>query len=317
MTVCLPIRFSEQSTLSADELDAVKALAASCKARDGFDPCLEFDTHLNVVKDIQAWRLAWAVCADGSAVHTDPASPENASGCSRILAGAASFFAPGTAEAEISACVSPVFRHQGIFGSLYTSLAVPLKACGFPSIVLVAEAAAPLGAAIATRLGASISRSEYLMRLPSDRLVKAPGPNTVRLLPVTADAVDSMVSMAVETFGETETDVRSFTLNALADPARELFLARDDAGPVGTVALARDAEGYMIHGLGVLPGYRGRGIGGRILDCSIAVLAGRGASSVRLEVDSGNETARSLYLSRGFVDSSRVDYWQIPLDSGK
>jgi GNAT superfamily N-acetyltransferase len=315
MTVCLPIRFIEKSELSPDELEAVNALAANCKVKDGFDPCLEFDTHLNVVPEIAAWRLAWAECAAGPGLcSASPSSGTSAAG-SGILAGAASFFAPGTAEAEISACVSPVFRHQGIFGNLYTSLVAPLKAHGFPSIVLVAEAAAPLGASIAAHLGAHLSRSEYLMHLPADRIVRKAGPAAVRLIPVTADSIDVMVRISVEVFGENESDAGSFILNALQDPAREMFMARNNVGPVGTVALAREGEGYMIHGLGVLPDHRGHGLGGRILDCAISVLAGRNAESVRLEVDSSNEAARYLYLSRGFIDVSRIDYWQIPQES--
>jgi ribosomal protein S18 acetylase RimI-like enzyme len=315
MTVCLPIRFSERSELSPEETSAVKALAAACKAADCFDPCLNFDTNLNVVPGIPAWRLAWAESAAGPRLCSGPPGLEVEASGKGILAGAASFFAPGTAEAEISACVSPVFRHQGIFSSLFNGLAAPLKAHGFPSIVLVAESAAPLGAAIAAHLGACLSRSEYQMRLEPEQIVKRTGTSGVRLIPVTTDTVDTMVRLSTECFGETEDDARSFTLNMLQDPSREMFVARNDSGPVGTVALARDAEGYMIHGLGVLPGSRRQGLGGAILDCAISVLAGRAARSVRLEVDSDNETARSLYLSRGFVDSSRVDYWQIPMES--
>ena len=313
MTVCLPIRFNERDILSPDELEAVKALAATCKAKDGFDPCLNFDTGLNVVPGMPAWRLAWAESASGPGICSYPPESERAATGNGILAGAASFFAPGSSEAEISACVSPVFRHQGIFASLYASLAAPLSAHGFPSIVLVAEATAPLGAEIAGHLGASLSRSEYLMRLPADRIVKTAGPCGVRLLPVTSDTVDAIVDISVQAFGENPDDARAFILNMLADPGREMFVARDDSGLVGTIALARDGDGYMIDGMGVLPALRQRGVGGRILDCAISVLAGRAARTVRLEVDADNEAARSLYASRGFVDSSRIDYWRLPL----
>jgi ribosomal protein S18 acetylase RimI-like enzyme len=313
MTVCLPIRFCEREVLSPDELEAVKALAATCKARDGFDPCLSFDTELNVVPGLAAWRLAWAESAACPGICEDQPEPDQVATGYGILAGAASFFAPGTAEAEISACVSPVFRYQGIFASLYTSLVTPLSAFGFPSIVLVAEAAAPLGAAIAAHLGAILSRSEYMMHLPADRIARTAGPAGVRLIPVTADTVDAMVDISMKAFDEAREDAKAFIMNMLADPGREMFIARDDSGPVGTVALARDGDGYMIHGMGVLPGSRRRGLGGKILDSAISVLAGRGTRSVRLEVDSGNESARSLYASRGFVDSSRIDYWRLPV----
>jgi ribosomal-protein-alanine N-acetyltransferase len=71
--------------------------------------------------------------------------------------------------------------------------------------------------------------------------------------------------------------------------------------PVG-FALARDlGHECEILSLGVIPEFRGRGIGGTLLDAVVAEAGGRGLSSVVLEVAADNAAARHLYGRAGFV----------------
>ena len=57
-----------------------------------------------------------------------------------------------------------------------------------------------------------------------------------------------------------------------------------------------------VHDLAVLPGYRRRGVGGALLRAVEAEAVRRGASKVTLEVLSGNERAKALYLALGYGD---------------
>ena len=72
--------------------------------------------------------------------------------------------------------------------------------------------------------------------------------------------------------------------------AREPFTDLDD--PPGTYALVTD--------LIVLPPWRGRGIGRRLLESAEAFARNAGASEFRIGVLSGNLSARRLYLAAGF-----------------
>jgi len=306
MTVCLPIRFDERVALSAEERTAVENLIAECKTTDGFDPCMKFDTHLNADRGLPAWRLAWAEPADlpGDA-GVGQARP-------RILAGAACAFAPSRPEGEISACVAPVFRYQGIFTALYGSLADMLCRSGAVAVLLVCEGSAPAGTVIAARLGATLDHGEYLMSLPGHRLDGIAAPGDLRLVPVTPDDLDEFAELSAVVFGESIEDARTFAASVLADTGREQFFARASEGAVGMVAVAREGEGFMLHGLGVVPAFRGRGFGRAILDASLVVLRNRGVGAVSLEVDVDNVPALALYRSRGFAEESRADYWRIP-----
>lgn len=58
----------------------------------------------------------------------------------------------------------------------------------------------------------------------------------------------------------------------------------------------------VIHLLAVEPSARGHGVGRALVEKAIGVARSRGALAVRLDVFDNNPPARSLYLSRGFVD---------------
>lgn len=308
MTVCLPIFFTSTVTLSAKERLAVERLIRECKIADGYDPCLEFDTHLNADGSMPAWHLAWAEPAkailessDGGVAHA-----------SRILVAAASTFAPSKAEIEISACVSPVFRRQGIFMALYERQTAALGGLSVESIQIVCENSSPTGTALASRLGASFDHGEFLMRLPAGRLDGICAPEGLRLVPVSEQNLEAFAALSAEVFDERTRDAKTFASTVLADPAREQFIARATQGEVGTVATSRYQDGYMIHGLGVAPDTRSQGLGAAILDAVLVVLRNRGAKDISLEVDMDNKAALALYRSRGFVSHGRIDYWKLP-----
>lgn len=89
------------------------------------------------------------------------------------------------------------------------------------------------------------------------------------------------------------------------------------AGGVHLVALAADGEvvGWCdIHrsqregfrhvghlGMGLLPGYRGRGIGRRLMEAAIAQAWEKGVERIGLEVFASNPHAMALYEKLGFV----------------
>ena len=92
----------------------------------------------------------------------------------------------------------------------------------------------------------------------------------------------------------------------------------------GAVWLARaagEAIGYGVLGCGfslehrgrdafvdelyVRPGWRSRGVGGRILDVMEAACGEQGISALHLEVDHDNARGKRLYRRRGFDDHGR------------
>jgi len=117
-----------------------------------------------------------------------------------------------------------------------------------------------------------------------------------------ADMMTVMSDAFLPVFGEAWT--RGQCLGILELPRVWLTLARLGDEPVG-FALARvvidEAELLL---LGVRPGFRGRGIGGKLIDRTLAVALGSGARLLHLEVRQGNEALR-LYNRVGFREVGR------------
>ncbi|WP_123308714.1 GNAT family N-acetyltransferase [Cellulomonas sp. PhB143] len=76
--------------------------------------------------------------------------------------------------------------------------------------------------------------------------------------------------------------------------------------PVGEAGYGYVSEDVPELGMAVLSPYRGQGVGRALLDTCVDALRGAGRRAVSLSVEDGNETARRLYESRGFVRAGRV-----------
>jgi ribosomal protein S18 acetylase RimI-like enzyme len=100
---------------------------------------------------------------------------------------------------------------------------------------------------------------------------------------------------------------------------RELVLvARIDGEPAGVETMfLPDGLGW-IGELGVLERFRGRGIGRALLLEGFRALASRGATKVRLNVDSENETgATRLYTSVGMREHRRFAVFEKPMEGAE
>ena len=111
-------------------------------------------------------------------------------------------------------------------------------------------------------------------------------------------------------FGDYRRVLRRWTEN----PAMQTLVATNDAGHCigfATLALTHEPSGVVAHllAIGVDPARRGAGVGGRLLDASLAEVRGGGAEwgvrELRLEVAASNARARSLFSSRGFVSAAQ------------
>jgi ribosomal protein S18 acetylase RimI-like enzyme len=106
----------------------------------------------------------------------------------------------------------------------------------------------------------------------------------------------------VEPFSEVET--RAF-IEVNRSAGSPLFVAVLDATVVGWCDIVRlyPFPGYEHNGrlgMGVVAGWRGRGLGGRLLDRALDSAPGAGFQRVELEVYASNTAALALYRRRGF-----------------
>jgi mycothiol synthase len=93
--------------------------------------------------------------------------------------------------------------------------------------------------------------------------------------------------------------------------ATSWHLARLAGEPIGVLMLtsgAQDGEADLAY-LGVLPRFRGRGLGRELVAFSRAVAAHRSAVALTVSVDKRNSAALKLYAHHDFVQTSRREVW--------
>jgi ribosomal protein S18 acetylase RimI-like enzyme len=86
------------------------------------------------------------------------------------------------------------------------------------------------------------------------------------------------------------------------DPGGAILFALIDGEVIGTCALLKEAPGvYELSKMGVETGYRGSGVGRRLMDAAIAEFQRRRGKTLFLESNSTLKPALAMYESAGFV----------------
>jgi ribosomal protein S18 acetylase RimI-like enzyme len=87
-----------------------------------------------------------------------------------------------------------------------------------------------------------------------------------------------------------------------------MVLGWDGSVPVGMAGVFRtEDETWMVISMWVDPAARGRGIARALLDAVVAFARERNATDIVLGVTDGNDPARALYESYGFVDNGESE----------
>ncbi len=139
----------------------------------------------------------------------------------------------------------------------------------------------------------------------------------VTVRPIAVDDVDAVLAMFGAVVSEgiwlgTEPgfdreERRGRMIAAVGDPSRRGFVAVTAQGTVvGNASAAVAGYGVADIGMAVADGWRGRGLGGRLLDALVEAAPSAGAHKIALEVWPHNQRAIALYRSRGFEVEGRL-----------
>ena len=87
----------------------------------------------------------------------------------------------------------------------------------------------------------------------------------------------------------------------ILQPGGQILMAVDDGLPVGCCALLAEGDGvFELAKMAVTEGYRGRGLGRRLLERAVASARAMGATRLRLSTNHTLKDAIHLYESIGF-----------------
>ncbi|MCL2004267.1 MAG: GNAT family N-acetyltransferase [Oscillospiraceae bacterium] len=140
-------------------------------------------------------------------------------------------------------------------------------------------------------------------------------------LSVAAEVVRISFATVAEAFGLTEQNCPRHPAFAVTEERLQGFFGKscrmyglfEDGKMVGYTALSDQGDGvYGIHNLAVLPGYRHKGYGKRLLDvCKRQVMASNGVN-IKIEIIEDNTMLKDWYLANGFraLGTERIE--QLP-----
>ncbi|MBD0338273.1 MAG: GNAT family N-acetyltransferase [Thermoleophilia bacterium] len=157
------------------------------------------------------------------------------------------------------------------------------------------------------RLGFVVSRRESRYLLRTEPVRPAVLPEGVRL--VTADEVelerlrllDDALRQDVPGTDGWRWEEAGFRgeFDDAYDPSTYLVAVAEDGEYVGLVRVWHNPAGPRLGMIGVLPGYRRRGVARALLASAFAALRARGLAEVSTEIDDDNEASKALLLPLG------------------
>ncbi|WP_261303142.1 GNAT family N-acetyltransferase [Paenibacillus andongensis] len=285
--------------LSPQELEEVRKLWEVCNSHD----------HIEI-------KLNWSTLSDRpSGVTNDFLFYQN----DRIV-GFLAIYCFMSTEVEISGMVHPEARRQGIFNQLVQHAIAECRRREVPKLIFINERGSESGKAFLTNLGATYSFSEYVMELQEQAELTPQALDLADRIAIRlADAQDTelLVKLNMTGFGMSESDTREYVTQTITGDKERTWIAelgeqREPIGKIGAMVEA-DASGF-IYGFCVVPEFRAKGYGRRILSQTITELKQQDrASFIKLEVSAQNEKALGLYESCGFKTKNANDYYVLLL----
>jgi mycothiol synthase len=228
--------------------------------------------------------------------------------------------------------IHPDARRRGHGSRLVAAARELVAGRGLPYLMLHGPTHLAGTRAFIEAMGASYHSSLWLFELPAGTPVPAPSfPEgfTTRTLSPDMDLAD-LVTLMNGTFADHPTPL-SWPLETVRlvhglpefDP-QGILLVAPPGEPEQPIAFTKveysadpgeDPQGWV--GLiGVMPAWRGRGLGRGLLHWGVAYLRGRGAVKIELSAEAMNERATGIYRRAGFVPTIEWPHYILPVSQG-
>lgn len=227
--------------------------------------------------------------------------------------------------------VHPEYRRRGHGRRLVEAGRAQVARTGLTELSLWGDRTRPDAAGFIDALGATYRSSLWQFLLPADRPVPAAVfPADVVVRPIRPGSDDrSFVALINRAFDDHPSPL-SWPLGYISE-----VHARADFDPAGVLLVAPADEPERLIGccrtlelpgddgrrgevgiVGLLPEWRGRGLGRQLLRWGIGYLRSIGFSEIELSVEARNERALSLYRQEGFVAGVEWPHFVLPANGG-
>lgn len=284
-------QLTKVSKLGKTELREIRKLVDICKKADSF----ETKYYYNILKDRRIPEFDdFFYFLNGN------------------LVGYLAIFCFKENEAEVSACVHPKNRHQGIFKRLFDEALDELGRRGIKDALLLVQHNSQPAETICAHYNAVFSHAENEMTFK--KMVEIPNLPDVQLRDVTKD--DAMELARIDAAGF-DTDFNKMVyrfLSGMAEKDRTVWMATHNGENIGKVHVRFDDDGRgYIHDLCIPPEHRRKHYATAMVQQCLLRLKKMGFKVIYLDVEASNPNAIALYSKCGFETSAIHDFWRFPV----
>lgn len=221
-------------------------------------------------------------------------------------------FEPGT-EVEATGVVHPQNRRRGIGTVLLRALLDSCRENSVETCYLVIDEASPSGRGFVAHIGARYHISEYRMLLERDKFQPGASEGELELRPAGIEDLELFSTVLSQSFGTPLEENRAWLSADMRAPNRRFWMAWKDGAPIGTVRVVGFESNVYTTALAVLPEYRGRGHGRRILSEITQMLMDEHWEQILIEVETENRNALGLYRSIGYRETRTYGFYEVQL----
>jgi ribosomal protein S18 acetylase RimI-like enzyme len=287
----MPYQIIKPNKLSAIEIDDIHNLVSLCNQHDNLKFSFDPNDYFKKEADINHFLLYDA----------------------DKLVSAVILFTPRN-EAEVSAFTHPEFRKKGLFSRLLNEATVELSRREIPNFLFVCDKNSKDGQKVVARLKAVYEYSEFAMKLNPEKIPNLTMDPSLQIRETEPADRSALIKIRRASFREwqDQTD-ESFAPFFLAEN-RVVHTLLYHQHIVGLIAVYDDGRKYYIHGFGIDPPYRAKGLGGQALHFIVKKLRNLDPQKdIELEVQTENMQALALYEKIGFEVLTAYDYSRLSI----
>ena len=215
---------------------------------------------------------------------------------------------------ELNGMVHPNYRRQGIFTKLFELAIFEWKRRNSEDMLMLCDRKSNSGKSFINKFGGVYKNSEYEMYLNKEKSKKLK--NLDRSITFRKAKNEDAIEISRQNSIYFDIEANEFMQGMIMPEEEEkrgmkIYIAEKDGRIIGKVHNQLISGIGGIYGLGVLPEYRGKGLGRKILLMAIEYLKEEKADEIMLQVETENSNALNLYKSCGFEETSVMDYYEL------
>jgi ribosomal protein S18 acetylase RimI-like enzyme len=275
----------ETINLTNDQTIEVNNLINVCEKYDNAQMCIQIDHSLNSMKDLKGWILYYN---------------------NEELIGIVSIFAPMAKEAEISICVKPYHRKEGIAKELLNKTYKILNHYDIENVLYVCDRNSQDGINIIKTKNLNINHTEYTMKYINQNQ-KITNQKLMTKI-INENDLEEVVYVFQDIFDSTTEESKSFIKSSIMANNRRGYAGIIDNRIIGIAFVGFDRN-ISINTVGIIKKERNKGYGKELIKLIINQTK-KDECDIVIDVDSTNAIAYKLYKEVGFREILTIDYYE-------